>query len=225
MFRTTRASLQVPLESFPGKDHVQPQPHKAALRSWGGEGGDGGGAWLALSGRGGGEWGGGGLPPSWLWGEGCNPHTAALLMKRRFLCSPRDGRGAGGRRGKCDMTVNQTIFQRTGEEGSEGVGKALSVFWLWDVYKFAGGYLRIFSQALFTVVLEMNTRALEFRGNRSSFCNHRAPFPSPPSPPPRPRQTPVSHTCWCMCKQNDPHRPLPIQSIHLEVPKEKRNDW
>lgn len=44
---------------------------------------------------------------------------------------PRGGRAAGRRRwGWYVMAVNQTTFERPGEEGSKGVGKALNVFWL-----------------------------------------------------------------------------------------------
>ena len=89
--------------------------------------------------------------------------------------------GAGSRRwGWCDAAVNQTAFKRAGEEGSTRAGEVLNGYEMCiNSPEVIWGYL---SRELFTVVPEMNTRALAFRGHHS-FCNNQAPFPSLPRDP------------------------------------------
>ena len=123
-------------------------------------------------------------------------HAAARLMKRLFLCRAQGWgwEGAGSRRwGWCDVAVNQTAFKRAGEEGSTRVGR----FWLWDVYKFAGGYLRIFIPSPIHSCPWNEYQIISIQGS-SLLLQQPALIPFSP-------QGPTCHTCWCIYQRMNTH--------------------
>lgn len=100
-------------------------------------------------------------------------------------------------------------FKRTQEEGSKRVGK---VFWLWDVYKFMGGYLRIFTRSPIHSCPWNEYQSIRIQRSSFLLCSF---LPSQQTP--GHNKNSDSHTCWCRCKQNE-HRPSFTQFVHMDVP-------
>lgn len=163
-----RASLQMPFESVLGKAHIQSQPHKAALKSWGC-------GWREPR-------------PSHSDREFHLPYCeerAVGCTQLHFLWREAFSAGAGvggeqaaeGGDGMTWMSIQGLLKEQEMKE-AKGWGRFPGYMCI-NSWEFIWGYL---PQALFTVVLEMTTGTLEFRGNWS--------FSAISFPPSRPR---VSH--------------------------------
>lgn len=188
-----RASLHMSLEPFLGKAQIQSQPHKAALKSWG-QGGRGGSLPIALR-R---EYH---LPDCEERAVSCT--QLRFSWREAFFAGP----GAGGEQaaeGGDGMT--RLLIKRLFTEQERKEAKGWGTFWMFSGFEMCinsweviWGYL---SQALFTVVLEMNTRTLEFRGSRSFSATTGPRFlPS--------QQTPcITHVGACANRTDTNHCPL-----------------
>lgn len=168
--------LAVPWVSFWESPSAE-QPHKAAPRSW--------------------EWGCRGpwsisfRPdlhlPAW------EPRTQLHVSWRdSFFAGPRAGGGrepaAEGGDGVTRLLIKQLLKEQERKE-AHGWGR----FWLWDVYKFTGGYLRIFIPSPIHSCPWNEYQSISIQGS-SLLLQQPALIPFPP-------QGPVCHTCWRVYKR------------------------
>lgn len=111
-----------------------------------------------------------------------------------FFAGPRDGDGrepaAEGGDGVTWLLIKQLLKEQERKE-AHGSGR----FWLWDVYKFAGGYLRIFIPSPIHSCPWNEYQSISIQGS-SLLLQQPALIPFPP-------QGPVCHTCWRMYQRKN----------------------
>lgn len=109
-----------------------------------------------------------------------------------FFAGPRAGGGreptAEGGDGVTRLLIKQLLKEQERKE-AHGWGR----FWLWDVYKFTGGYLRIFIPSPIHSCPWNEYQSISIQGS-SLLLQQPALIPFPP-------QGPVCHTCWRVYKR------------------------